>query len=662
MRLILILLMAAGLSPAATYYVANAGSDAANGTSTSTPWQTIAHVNSQTFSPGDSVLLNRGDVWREQLQPGQNGSAGNPITFGAYGSGALPIINGSDLISSFAADPPSAALQDSIGESPTGGNNLGVGSTTAWVGASFIPASSYTVTRVDVPLKIRAGAPLTSPVSAYIYSNNAGVPGTSIGAALSTIQPLLTSAYTYYAFNFTGVALTSGTTYWLVLQTTPDTVNNVAWGDHSGATGNLVKQGSDGITWANGNTSVQGSLRTYITSGAGATNVWDAAVATQPNAVWVDGASVGTPQASKATLASANQWFWSGGTLYVYSASNPATGHTVEAADRSYAAFISQTNYITLKDLEATNANDRAVYLRNCTNATLQGLKVHDSVNQGVQMGIGGGSHSIIGSEIYNTGIGRTFGTGSCLHIQSTTTPSTISLNYMHDFSTMGGDHDVYDESGANTYLLNHFKGASGAAGMAMRIDNSGTNVRYNVFDSVPAGGIDLAVACSNTKIYHNTFYNTGTASPFATIWYEGDGTQSGVVVENNVAYIPSGFSVGFIVANATGWTSDYNDFYTGGNFGEWITGTDNSLAAWRTASGQDAHSTAADPKLINPGSSSFGLLATSPARNAGIAISGIGQQVSELIPDIGAYEYAPGHLGSLGTTQLANRFKVATH
>ena len=94
--IILLFVVACPLS-ATTYFVANAGSDSNNGTAAATPWQTIAHVNAQRFNPGDSVLFNRGDTWREQLRIPSSGSNGNPITFGAYGTGALPIISGANL-------------------------------------------------------------------------------------------------------------------------------------------------------------------------------------------------------------------------------------------------------------------------------------------------------------------------------------------------------------------------------------------------------------------------------------------------------------------------------------------------------------------------------------------------------------------------------------
>ena len=75
-----------------SYYVSNSGSDLNNGTSTGSAWQTLSKVNSQSFNPGDTIYLQRGGVWREQLVPPSSGSSGNPISFDAYGDGAAPVI------------------------------------------------------------------------------------------------------------------------------------------------------------------------------------------------------------------------------------------------------------------------------------------------------------------------------------------------------------------------------------------------------------------------------------------------------------------------------------------------------------------------------------------------------------------------------------------
>jgi len=86
------------------YYVdVTNGNDLNDGFTPETAWQTISKVNSPGFSysPGDSILFKRGEVWREQLIPPDSGESGNLITFGAYGSGNLPIIMGSNLLTSW---------------------------------------------------------------------------------------------------------------------------------------------------------------------------------------------------------------------------------------------------------------------------------------------------------------------------------------------------------------------------------------------------------------------------------------------------------------------------------------------------------------------------------------------------------------------------------
>jgi hypothetical protein len=89
------------VSQAATYYVdCNANGDAGTGLTTAADvaWKTIAKVNASSFSAGDSVLFNKGCTWREQLTVPSSGSSGSPITFGAYGTGAAPVITGKNSL------------------------------------------------------------------------------------------------------------------------------------------------------------------------------------------------------------------------------------------------------------------------------------------------------------------------------------------------------------------------------------------------------------------------------------------------------------------------------------------------------------------------------------------------------------------------------------
>ncbi|HYM76858.1 MAG TPA: right-handed parallel beta-helix repeat-containing protein [Candidatus Dormibacteraeota bacterium] len=81
-----------------TYYVdSNSGNDGSAGTSSTSPWKTIAKVNAITFHPGDRILFKSGDSWTGQLWPKGSGTAELPITIDKYGGDALPIINGAGL-------------------------------------------------------------------------------------------------------------------------------------------------------------------------------------------------------------------------------------------------------------------------------------------------------------------------------------------------------------------------------------------------------------------------------------------------------------------------------------------------------------------------------------------------------------------------------------
>jgi hypothetical protein len=84
---------------ATTYYISTTGNDASNGLTPSTAWKTMAKVNVTSFKPGDSILFKRGDIWNlfnenntTGLVADNSGKKGSRIVYGAYGTGAKPII------------------------------------------------------------------------------------------------------------------------------------------------------------------------------------------------------------------------------------------------------------------------------------------------------------------------------------------------------------------------------------------------------------------------------------------------------------------------------------------------------------------------------------------------------------------------------------------
>ncbi len=78
------------------YYVSAAGNDANNGTSFSTPWQTIAKVNSFTFAANDTILFRRGDTFYGCINVSRDS-----LDFSCYGTGDIPYISGFTAASSW---------------------------------------------------------------------------------------------------------------------------------------------------------------------------------------------------------------------------------------------------------------------------------------------------------------------------------------------------------------------------------------------------------------------------------------------------------------------------------------------------------------------------------------------------------------------------------
>lgn len=89
---------------AVTYYVDSVdGNDAYDGKSQTTPWRSIEKVNAAKYNPGDNILFRRGRVWRDYLRISSPGTTSARITYGAYGSGAKPIINVMESIAGWTA-------------------------------------------------------------------------------------------------------------------------------------------------------------------------------------------------------------------------------------------------------------------------------------------------------------------------------------------------------------------------------------------------------------------------------------------------------------------------------------------------------------------------------------------------------------------------------
>ncbi len=527
----------------AIYYVNTLADAGGDGTTSATTgehcaWDTIADVNAASFSAGDSILFNKGCTWREQLTVPSSGSVGSPITFGAYGTGANPIINGADLVT----------------------------------------------------------------------------------------------------------------------------------------------------TWSDSDS-----------------DVWEAACTTQPYQVFFDGTK-GTLVASEVACNSAGKWFWASNVLYIYSTSDPDTAFTspgIEASARRYCIYASAKDYITVDGFDTTkagavNAASYNVAFSNSDYGIIQNFTTTYGHHSGIY--VGSGAHDCLVYNVeasYNGPGGVGIGVWDVNSDDNEISYCDVHDNYSTGITNHGAEATPNGPDG--TWIHHNQLYDNGGKGISVTL---GTNsvVEYNtiygngsvdVTDGIRFGSGDLAdfygtgnICRYNTiststmtgiyiyyetdfQIYYNLIYNNGDngiqlshhagGAVYNNTLYNNNEypiliTQTSpganVLIKNNVIHTSTNKTYGiFIYDAAVGhYTSDYNCIYET-YFGRIETGGNYSLADWRTATGQDAHSMLADPLFVSTVTPDFRLQSGSPCKDAGVEVGltldYAGKPVPiNTTPDIGAYEF----------------------
>jgi hypothetical protein len=240
------------------------------------------------------------------------------------------------------------------------------------------------------------------------------------------------------------------------------------------------------------------------------------------------------------------------------------------------------------------------------------------------------------------------------LHYNSSTGTNLIAKNFIHSFSAASTSailNGINVGGGTATYQNNMIRLGIDAGGnsitTALSINGineplAGTDNFY--FNSVYIGGTGVGTTASNTFAFNSTQTTVTRAY------------QDNIFVNARSNATTGGkhyaIRVGGTTANPTGLTSNYNILYapgTGGVLGLFNAIDQPTLAAWRTATGQDNNSISADPQFINPTGTSATVdlhihpTNPTPIEAAGILIASVaddfdGQTRASFTPtDIGA-------------------------
>ncbi len=679
--LMLTYLFFAALPARATiYYVAAAGSDSNSGTSSGTPWQTIAKVNGSTFSPGDSILFNRGDAWYgTSLVAPSSGASGSPITFGAYGSGVNPILQGSTPLSTsgYTLAPNTTT---SIFTPPDSGTSSTDSATRNWrLQVSHLDITN-SASLITISVTAEAGAALNITGSGIGPASTA--PDTSAitritwggGNNGTTVAAGTTATSDQISYNLNNTVDQMVTIYTTARNVEYYTSNHeTLWSNFSGPD---QSQSTTVSGYSTGGNSVIKNIVCINTTQYTYRNT----LGSTPVAMWENGVLMPIEASALSVDQTPGSWYYDGTYLYIHASdgSNVATnGKTytyVTSAGPSFTAWDNAQSWLIFDSLDQAQTYNTSsstlggIYLTG-SHSIVRNLSAHDTFRHPICVYIGATNNVVTNITAYNSygtspiciyGSGTTGNliqnstfyndtymrsayvfTGSvwsvvvahggsqnntvdsCL-IYSTAGPSRSNTYNGHGYGVLVGDSTT-SLTVSHSLIYGNFEwgvdiGSGGNSGLT-----TGASITFwdNLLDisasSASASGGEgfLLTGSVGSIVYNNTVYGPGVTNPVVA----QASTSTGALVKNNIFYTGGYASVD--ASSETSTAYDYNDYFSASGTPFSWGGTAYTFANWQTNSSQDAHSFSADPNLTNASSLSltgnYALLAISPGIHAGV-------------------------------------------
>jgi hypothetical protein len=677
------------------YFVdATSGSDSNSGLTSALAWKTVDKVNDATFAAGNKVLFKRGETWRETLTVPSSGSAGKPIVFGAYSTGAKPLISGAAVLADF---EQSAGSWQAIWTSPGLSDSTSAAANQYRV---YLPAADISGTASTIRVKLKAHStgdiaidgmsigPKKSSSDAFDYSSaptritfDSGNNGVTVGAGTDKYSDPITFSVaesndylvhiaTSAAHNRTWAAYATG--IWYKASSTDDT-----------ATADVSSYSAWSFTVILAAVERQIAAATWQKSG----------VTTEPTIVTYDGTRL-QRDSGATTGCSLNKWDWASNVLYINVGEDPSNG-VVEVASLDY-CIVQQKSYITLSDLD-TRMSKGAAGVFNWTNAgatagiTIRGCTARQHVSSGIAVLNGHASAttdnvSITDNECYENGTsGINFGSTNNVLVAR----NIVHHNTWHATDYHAGIHVWGQEANCSGVVIednivygNYFSGNLWSKGNGIHVDevagSPGPIVRRNIVYDNEQIGIFVEHVRSGAKVYNNLCYGNGPSNLLSAGVFIYRGCLDAEVYNNtcygnNVGLQAIGENSGdeytdclFKNNIATGnsskelWVQGGADnaggrgsgnVYSHNCFGAEATafirwGADTDFAtydAWISASSQGDNNAEAEPSFTDAADADFTLQSDSPCINAGTDVGLTTDFAGNPLvgtPDIGAYEY----------------------
>lgn len=394
------------------YYVDSAAGNDSNPGTRGLPYATLAKALT-VAGAGQSIGLKAGSTFRPASVPA---IPAGKMRLGKYGQGAKPIISGGSLVTGWTAQPGAGGatfVQRFVSASPASAASLvvTVAATTTAGNFAILAGKLSGGVAVSTVVDSRGNTWTVDKKSANASGGTAFVASARLTTALQvgdtiTVTPAATASGAFAAYEYSGISASpadasatgNGTSTTASAGPTSATVQAnelavsvVASGSSlagltppagyteraSGQTTNAVDladrvlsaTGAQTAAWTIPNVQWAEVLQTYKSATPAASNTSSASLAASPVYVTSKSGSTITSlvKGTSAAALTANQWFWSSGTLYVNLGGTDPSTVTIEAAVRQ-ALTANTLDGLTLRNVEFRHGVDRMVQLTKVNN------------------------------------------------------------------------------------------------------------------------------------------------------------------------------------------------------------------------------------------------------------------------------------------------------
>ena len=295
-------------------------------------------------------------------------------------------------------------------------------------------------------------------------------------------------------------------------------------------------------------------------------------------------------------------------------------GFTMADQNNDGVLFTGGSN-LAVRNVTVSGSGLQGLFLDGATASSVTASEVSGSGNQGVLLR-GGSQLTVDRVESHHNrfhGIGIQGSTASTIQRSVVWANAKPSVRSAAGISVDGDLRPVVGSTASGNVVRQNIAFDNQDTGIALHAGSTASVVAANLSHDNGDHGFD-ALTSTNNRLLGNTA--AGNFNDGFSIEGTATGTElaGNIAVDNGITVTPKEFNLLVDPSSTPGFKSDSNLFWNSAavDLIRYNGTTYATLAAYKAASGRDAHSLSGDPRFVNPGGGDYQLAAGSPAVDSG--------------------------------------------